>query len=235
MYSIYPLLNTVISRLTQKQHLAYNCTFFILYFCIGSIKGLFYINSFVIFIGVYFFVAYVKRYQPKFISSTEKNIICLLTGIVLLILLQISVNIIGLKIDFIGSRVLHFASTVNNNPIVLLIAFSLFNIFRNMKFQNKFINYISSLTMLLFVVHYNYIYVNYISTGFMFRLWETTGKINYLLFIFAYAVLFFIFSTVIAVIYNKLLQPWVHKLAEVILKILLKLYGRFECFMLKIE
>lgn len=237
LYMIYPLLNNVIENLTQKQHLAYNFIFFILYYCINSIKGgLFFTSSLIGFIGMYFFVAYIKKYMIKLVSSKKVNIICLLIGILLLILLQLTMNTVGLHVDAIGSRVLHFkTSTDNHNPIMLLIVFPLFNLFRGIKLQSKFINYISSLTMLLFVIHYNFLYNNHLASELMFNLWKMTGEINFLLFLFAYAVLLFIASTVIAIIYNKLLQLLVHKISEIIMNFIIRIYGKVESFILKID
>lgn len=234
LYSIHPLLNLIINKLNQNQLLVYNSTFFLLYFGINSIKsGSFFVSHLILFVGIYFIVAYVKKYMINLISNKRVNIICFLIGEFLLILSQSTINLLGFYIDPIGSEMFQFAN--NNNPILLFIAFSLFNIFRSLKIKSNLINYVSSMTMLIYIIHCGRFAVIYVFKTFMFSFWELTGRMNFILFIFIFALLLFIASTFIAIAYSKLLQPWVHKLAEVILQILLRLYGRFECFMLKIE
>lgn len=227
------MLNIIISELSQKQHLAYSCAFFILYFCLESVKvGLFFASELIYFVGIYFIVAYIKKYNFKLISNIKVNCIFLFAGIILLILLQLSMNFVGFQIGTIGQHMKHFMT--NHNPIIFIIAFSLFNIFRNLKIQNNLVNYISSLTMHLFVIHNNNLFKIYLRPVLMFNFWEAV-RLDLILFVLICGVILFTASTLAAITYNKLLEPIAHKIAEKILQIGLKIYARFESLMLKIE
>lgn len=233
LYSIYPLLNTVINKLTQKQHLAYNCVFFILYFLIGSIRESFYVNELICFIIIYFIAAYIKKYNLKLISNQNINLIFLFAGIFLFVLLLLAMNLAVSHISAAGQHMFHFAN--NHNPIIFIIAFSMFNIFRNLKIQFNAINYISSLTLFIYIIHENFLFRKYLRPALLFSFWETSGRMNVALFSLICSLILLIASALAAMLYNKTLQPIVEKTADKILQIFLKLYGKFESFMLKIE
>lgn len=234
LYAIHPFLNTIIDKITRKQHLAYCFAFFIIYMCIGCIDADFFFgNSLIHFIGFYFIVSYLKN-NLSVISNFKKNIICFFIGIGLSILLLIAMNFAGLHMNTVAQNILHF-SVLKHNPINFLIAFSLFNIFRELKFQSKIINYISSLTMLIYIIHENDLFREYLRTALLYDFWEISNRMNIVLFILIFSAVLFIASTIIAIVYNKLFQMSVHKLAEKILQLVLKLYGKIEKFILRLN
>lgn len=233
LYAIHPLLNIVINNISQKQHSTYGCILFILYFCFNTIiSSLFFASNLIFFVSVYFIIAYAKKYM-KIISNQKFNIICFVICLILLISLQLMMNFAGLYIDMASSRIFHFATM--NNPILFLLVFSLFNIFRNIKIKSDFINYISSMTILIYIIHENYLFKLYVRHYLMFKFWKATGEINIVLFLFICGIILFVFSALIAIIYNKISQPLVHKLAEKLLQVILKLYTKFENHILKVE
>lgn len=234
LYAIFPLLNSIIEKITQKQHLAYNCAFFVLYFCIQSINiGVLFVNRLILFVGIYFIAAYLKKYNFKLISNPKINAAFLIIGIALLILLQLCMNFLGLHIDTLADKIFYFRT--NHNPIILIISISMFNIFRNIKMQSRLVNYISSLTIFIYIFHENILFKKYLRPKLMFDFWEATGKINIALFALLCGLVLFIAATAAAVVYSRLLQPVVGKVADILLEECLKLYGKFESFMLKIK
>lgn len=233
LYAIHPTLNMIINQLTQRQHLKYNCAFFILYFCIGSITASYFINDLICFIVIYFIVAYMKKYNSLLISRFKVNFIFLLIGISLLFVLQLGMNFVAFHINTIGQKIFHFST--NHNPIILIISISMFNIFRELKFQSKIINYIASLTMLIYIIHENYLFRRYLKAALLYDFWVISNKMNIVLFIMIFSAVLFIASTIIAIVYNKLFQTSVHKLAEKILQLVLKFYGKIEKFILRLN
>lgn len=234
LYAIYPLLNIVINKLTQKQHLVYCSVFFILYLCLGSIDiDFLYGNSFIHFVGIYFIIAYLKKYNSKLISTSRTNIIFLAVGMSLLILLLLAMNIAGFHINIVAKKMLQF--TGMHNPIILLTAFSMFNIFRNLKIQNKVVNYISSLTIFIYIIHDNVIFRKYLRPNLLFCFWETSSRMNIVLFALICSLILFTASTLFAILYNKILQPTIEKIADKMLELFLKLYSKFEGFVLKVK
>lgn len=234
LYAVHPLINAAINALSPKQHLAYSCVFFILYFCIGSIKnGAFFESKLILFVGIYFIIAYMKKYNSDILSNKKLNYLCLLIGIILLFFLQIIMNFMGLRFESIGSRPFYFAT--NHNPIIFIIAFSIFNIFRAVKIQSNAINYIASLTIFIYIIHENMLFKKYLKLNLMFNFWEASGRINIVFFILICALILFGVSLFLAVVYNKLLQFVIEKIADKILRLCMILYGKFECFLLKIK
>lgn len=235
LYAIHPLLNTLIDNMTRKQHLAYCFAFFIMYMCIGCIKvGFFFGNNLIHFTGFYFIVSYLKKNNLNVISNFKTNIICLFTGISLSILLLMVMNFAGMHVDIAAKNILHF-SVLNHNPINFLIAFSLFNIFRVSKLQSKIINYISSLTMLIYIIHENDLFRAYLRTDLLYDFWEISNKMNIVLLVLIFSAALFIASTVIAIVYNKIFQPLVHKIAEKVLQLVLKIYCKIETMILRLN
>ena len=203
--------------------------------CAGCIDADFFFgNSLIHFIGFYFIVSYLKKNNLNVISNFKKNIICFFIGISLSIMLLIAMNFVGLHMSIAAQNVLHFTA-LNHNPINFLIAFSLFNIFRYLKFQSKIINYISSLTMLIYIIHENDLFRAYLRSDLLYDFWEISNKMNIVLFVLIFSAALFIASTIIAIVYNKLFQHWVHKLAERIIQLVLKFYGKVEKFILRLN
>lgn len=232
MYAIYPLLNTVINNISQKRHLINCIVFIVFYFFVASISsGFFYANSLIEFVGIYFVVAYVKKYMQSLTSNMRLTVLFLVVNLVLLIILQLLMNFVGARIDVFSSRVMHFVNFYN--PIFIMLAFSLFNIFINLKLSSSIINYISSLTMMVFILHLNILFKKYVLGQIIYYLWRLTDEMNILLFMILFSVALFIASTVVAALYNIIFQKWVHKFVNVLMRSILKIYGKFESLMLK--
>jgi len=235
LYLLHPLFNIIIEKLSQRQLLAYNIIFFVLYNIVVFInQGVLFASQFIFSIGIYFFTAYLKIYMPKFINSRKNNNLFLFIGIAYLIVFQLLINGLGMHFRFFAIKI-HYWATLNN-PFVIIIAFTLFNKFRNLKIKNKAINYFSSsLSLLVYIIHENFVFKVYIRHILMYNLWIKTGKINIVLFIVAFSSVLFIFSTFIAIVYNKVLQPIIHKFAEICLNIIFKIYTKIENKILKIN
>lgn len=191
-----------------------------------------FVNRLISYTVVYFIVAYIKKYNLDFISVRKNNFILMLIGIIMLFLLQLAVNFIGYRINAVGSRIFHFVT--NNNPIILLIGFSVFNIFRGIDFQSKFVNYTASLTILIYIIHDNILFREYVRPVIMFDIWEASGRINIVLLIMICGIALFVISTVIAMLYSKLLQQRVHRVSEKILRSVIRMYDKIEAFIYKI-
>jgi len=82
LYAIHPLLNIIIKSVKKETLLCFNLTFFILYNCMGFVMGnsLFYFSMLIGFIGIYFFVAYIKVYLNESSSNNKTNVIFFVGG-----------------------------------------------------------------------------------------------------------------------------------------------------------
>lgn len=208
-YVIHVWLNHIIERLTQKQLLGSCIIMIVLYFGINFFKdGLFFTSNLVIFIVVYFVMAYVKLYMSAFCHSLYKNIAVLFVGILGTCILTLVTNYLGLHIGFFSNRVNYWSG--NNSPFFLIVAISLFNLFNKMNCKNKIINSVSKLSLLIYVIHENLLFRTYIRPQIWSYIYSEFGYKNVLLWDIAYASALFGTSILVAAIYKLLVQNWLH-------------------------
>ena len=95
-------------------------------------------------------------------------------------------------------------------------------------FKNKFVNYISSLTLFIYLLHANpflQYYYKYIIFG---KIYKTFTYNNIVLWIVLWAAILFVLSTIAAIIFDKILRPIIQKISQMILWLLKKIYSKIE-------
>ena len=100
--------------------------------------------------------------------------------------------------------------------------------FKHFNFKNKFVNYISSLTLLIYLLHANpflQYYYKYIIFG---KIYKTFTYNNIVLWIVLWAAILFVLSTIAAIIFDKILRPIIQKISQMILWLLKKIYSKIE-------
>ena len=164
LYILHPFLNKIIYSVDKKTLLRINIFFIIAYCLITIVIGIetYYYSQLIGFIIIYFIVAYDKLYLAEFSKNEKYNKILLIIGIMGALLLLIFTNILGLKIEIFENKMLHWNHM--NNIFYIMIGISMLNIFKNKYFENKIINYISSLSLLFYVIHENSLFRSYIKT-----------------------------------------------------------------------
>ena len=161
-YLIHPLLNKIISMLDKKALaiaaalLFIEC--FVFLFVQSEAPG---INKLMCFVAIYFIVAYFKYFGTSFTQSKKLNIIVLISSIILYYAMRLIVNYIGLKY-YKNEYCPLFALFHINNPIILAFSLSLFNLANRKSFVSKPINFISSLSLLFYLIHHNNLIDKYI-------------------------------------------------------------------------
>lgn len=234
MYAIHPLLNMIIEKQSKKTNLSYSIAFITLYMFIGFIKkGSYYYSTLIGFIGIYFIVAFLKKYMLNTISNKKYNYIALCIGIVGWIGFNFSINILGTYGSFFQHKMKHWSYIMN--PLFFLVAFSLFNLFRQLNFKSKTINYLSSLTLLIYIIHVNPFIQCYLKIVLFNNIYTTYTYKYVVLWIVLFGIILFLLTVAAAIIYNKILQPIIHKLANKIIFILTKIYLKVENKLLKLD
>ena len=160
LYMAHPYLNCVIKNTQKNTLLKINLVLFILYSCFNFVYHSFYYTVFVGFVCLYFIVAYVKIYLPNFTSSIRINIILLISSLICHLCLIVVTNFLGLKLNIFSNKLLHWCEFIN--PFIIIMALSLFNIAKSHEFVNKSVNYLSSLSMLVYIIHYNHLVIHYL-------------------------------------------------------------------------
>ena len=153
-YPVHVFLNLIVKKLNKYQLLRLAGAMFILYCGINFVKGtLFFCSNLVLWITFYFVIAYMKLYMSEFANSKKANIIMLIICVACYAGIILVINFLGLRISFFQNKLFYFR--LNCNPFMLMIAIALFNIMRRLTFKSKVINYISSLSLLIYIIHEN--------------------------------------------------------------------------------
>lgn len=231
-YLIHPLLNKIIYSLKKKNLLHINIFLIILYVVINWILGghWYYYNNLLGFIIIYFIVGYNKNYLLNISKSFSLNIKILLIGILGFLTILILTNLLGLKLSIFSNKMMYWHSLVN--PFIIMIGISLLNLFLNKNFENKFINYISSLSLIFYIIHENVLFRTYTRSEFYDRIFTLGDK---LVCVLIGAILLFIYGIVLSIIYKQFLQKFIYKISDKIFTILVNSFNKIDNFLLKLN
>lgn len=219
IYLIHPLLNVAIESLNKRELLRV-CTFgYLLFCCIALFTKSNLTNIFVkliAFIILYFIVAYIKNYGKLFLCDNINQKVGTLLLSVFLFLSYIALyNVLGVE------KNVSIAGLGFCNSIALFVSFSLFSVFCNIdiksKIAGKIIPFIASLSLIVYLTHFNgytlvmplkmlkYIYAEYT--------YEYIG-----FWICGIFVVYFTVNVIIAGVYKLVFQKYCHKLFDYLCK-----------------
>jgi len=234
LYVVHPLLNKLIKSLDKKTLMLVNLIFITLYCIISFLNaGLYFYSNIIGFIGIYFIVAYYKLYLLNASSKNKFNIVILATGIVGWFAMNLITNFLGLHIGYFTYFMQRYNVLVN--PCFILIALGAFGIAKNKCFYIKHINYISSLSLLIYVIHCNRIIRDYVRFDVFQFILEKYTYSHLLLWVVLYALISLIVGVVLAILYNKTIQKIVHKVFELLEGIAIKIYRKVENILIKFD
>ena len=227
MYLIHPLLNIIVDYMNKKMHASFCViSLFIYSICVfirGS--GTLFSSELVQALVLYFLVAYIKKYTREWIKNAKINVMLLLIGIAGVISMYLITNYLGLHYSIFGDKALRWCSTAVNNPFNILLALALFNLFSNLDFSNKVVNYISGLSMLIYLFHENQLFRAYTRVRIWSYLLDMYGEQNIVLMSVLFAIALFVVAIVVSFIYRNTLQKLVRKVEEKIEPIIMKNYN----------
>lgn len=234
-YCIVPYLNMILNKVGKQVHFQIIVLFVFIYMFINMIIPIageyYYASDLVSFIQIFFMVSYLKMYHD--VTKMSFKVAILVEGGTLLTLISmvLLINIIGLKISSFSTQMLHGAST--NNPLIIISVIFFFIIFYKIKpTNNTFINRISSLSLLIYLLSANPLYSYYIRPLFYSRIVGEIFAIEFpLLSVFILTIMQFVFSCILANVYEKLFSGArsciVNKVISVSMKVMDTLYCKF--------
>ena len=217
IFAIHPILNLAIKNLDQKSLLLICLVIVTIYFVLGMITNFFFSNNLVIFVGLYFVVAYVKKYGEGITSNIRINTLIFLSALCCLLVMIASLELVGLKIEFLQNQVTHWAR--NSNLCLLLMAFSLFNIFRSYDFVDKKINALASLSLFVYVIHENLIFRDLFRPYIFTLLHDRFGYDYIAIWILVLALILFVCVIFLSIAYKSFVQRLTKNFSELIYKI----------------
>ena len=232
---IYPWLNKLIALTDQKGLLGITVFSSSLWIVADYFKGdLFFASPLVLWITIYFLIAYLKLYCEQTMANTKFGFTLLFVGILGYIAQVVVTNYVGLYlIGAFSDKVLRW----NNNccPFYLMIATGSMIIALQATYRIRIINYISGLSMFVYLIHENYLFRRYTRPAIWQYLYLNYGYAHVVILDIAFAVVLFLLSLVVSAIYKETLQRLVAKVSNKLFSILAMIYGCVECMILKIS
>lgn len=220
--------------MTQKQLLKTVSVLAVFYVGLNFLKEMFFFPSMLILwvIG-YLMIAYIKFYCKNSYASTKVNIALLLCGIAGVVGLVLDTDLLGLKISFFSDKLLYWAT--NYNPFAIMIAIASFGLAKNVHFKNGVVNRISKCSLLIYIIHENILLRTYLRSYIWHRIFAQYGYAHVLLWVFAFAAVWFALALVLSIVYEESIQKITKRMSEVLLKWIGAVYQKYETVMLKIS
>lgn len=229
-YMIHPFLNRMIEQLSINEHLALTSFLFVIYFIVPVLPleeiNLFFANEFVIFLATYVIVSFIEIYKNEWTENLKFNECILFVSIISYVVLILCVDFLGLRTNYFLNRLVRW--NMNNSLFMFLIAFSSFNIMKKKKFINRSINYLSSLSLLVYIFHENLAFRRYLRPVIEFSILNRFGIEHAFICAVCMAVSLAILSFIISAIYKKCFTKIVSKLSSIISENLLTLWKKYE-------
>lgn len=231
-YMIHGLLNKLILGMSQQQLLMSASVLGFLYICCDFIKGdLFFSSILILWVAIYFIIAYLKYYCPKLCENKKVNMILFIVGILGNITIVLLTNMLGLKISFFNDKVLHWK--VNYNPFIIMVAVSSFNLARNCHKKNSTINKIAKCSLLIYIIHENLLLRTYIRPYIWKLIYNNFGYSNLFFWTMLFSIILFGVALLLSLFYQKTIQYFTFKLSSIFFELISKVYKYYERFMLK--
>lgn len=229
-YMIHPFLNRMLEQLSINEHLAFATILFVIYFIIPVLPleeiNLFFANEFVIFLATYVIISFIKIFKNEWTEKLKTNKCILFVSVISYIVLILCVDFLGLRTNYFFNRLVRW--NMNNSLFMFLIAFSSFNIMKKKEFINRTINYLSSLSLLVYIFHENLAFRRYFRPVIEFSILNRFGIEHAFICAVCMAVSLTILSFIISAIYKKCFTKIVSKLSSIISKNLLTLWKKYE-------
>lgn len=226
LYAIFPYLNWIIRKMSKKELLTVNIVAFLLYYGVGYVyNSAFFASKFILFIVMYFFVAYIKQYMGNIFMNKKWNLCLLFLGIGGYIGIALATNFLGLRISFLSTRVLHWSSM--SSPFLLFVGIALFQIFRTKQFVNVGINRVAGLSLFVYLFHENILLRRYFRPRVFYYIYTNFGYQNIVLWVLGFAIILFIVAILISFFYQITVQKWSGRFAKKVMKKITPVYEKW--------
>lgn len=234
-YSIHPFLNTIIHKMSRQQVFRVFATMFAIYYGFDFIRGegMFFSTHIILWITIYFVMAYMQLHMAAFSDNLKQNLALLFAGLIGYVGVGFVANILGRRLFYLNDSVLHWASRYN--PFLLIISIALFNCMRRLDFRNKIINYISSLSLLIYIIYENIILCTYYRPAMWHFIYQNYGYSYFMLWVLAMVAAVFLFALCCSILYDKTIRRVVHSISNGIYAFVRKCYLKAETIMLKLH
>lgn len=161
------------------------------------------------------------------------NIIVLFISSIIFIAFIGLENFLGCKISILSDKMLRYATIIN--PLIIIISISLFNLFINKSYCSNKINYISALTLLIYLIHDNFLLREYTKAFYWMNI-ENIFSYRYISLLVLFTTIgVFLVSLVIASLYKETIQKLIKKICDSIWNFLIKIEEKMYKYFIKIR
>ena len=232
-YPIHPILNSIVNMMNQRQLFRSTLVMVFLYVFMNFINcSWFFSSAIILWITIYFAIAYMQKYLMSFVDNIRENIILFIIGVIGFIGIILITDICGLYSQVLSDKVMRWVN--NCNPFLLAMSIAMFNIARNIHFKNRFINYISKLSLLIYIIHENIILRTYFRPAMWNYVYKRFGFSDVIGWVLIIAFIIFIFGILCSILYVLTLQRFVNKVSGKLYEVVRIKYLLFEKFCLMI-
>lgn len=226
-YPIHPFLNWLIDKMKQNTLFRTSFIMSILYIGVNFFQdGHFFSSTLILWITIYFVIAYIKNYIHDFSDNIKINTILFVLGLLGNCGIILLTNFLGLRVSTFSNMLLRWESACN--PFIILMVIGMLNIARNIQFKNSVINYISNLSLLIYIIHENILLITYYRPLMWQYVYKNMGYCHILLWTFVLVGIVFTFGLVMSILYKNTIQKCVTKFVNFIYPILSKFYINIE-------
>lgn len=209
VYTITPLLNNGLSLLDKKTHFMYVILLSFIMFINTFVNGVMFFNDLIGFISLYVIIAYIKKYHEQIEHNFKINLFLCIVSFLLLIGSILIINYLGQHYSFLNNQLLVLNKFYN--PLIVVFSISLLFLFKSKNFKNNVINYISTLSLLIYLFHGQQFIVGYLKGRYYDYMILNYGTNNLIIYTFILVIIFFVGSVILSVIY-KSIEDYIIKL-----------------------
>lgn len=202
-YLIHPLLNLIIRGISRRELLLVVSISSIFYLGVNLIgRHFYYYNKLIGFILIYFVVALYKQHQHIFIDKKQQSIFAFLFGFVLIFVTILSLNYLGLKVSIFVNKIDWLNTFVN--PVCIITSLALLNYAVGIKRHVwAFINSISSMSLLIYIIHENYLLSHYIKPEIWRSIYGLFGYEHLIILFLGLSLMSFLIAVFISYAYKN--------------------------------
>ena len=200
LYVIHPLLNMICDRAGRRVHgiivisgMAY---------CIVT-----YVSEYLLFYSrliiatiIYISVCYLRKYMGDIADRKRLNAALFAGAFAANVVIILLINLAGSRYTFANGLLMH--TNVIQNPFIILMAVTSFNIFRCMNLRSRTVNYLSSLTLFIYLIHENILFRTYTKPEIWDSLLIKRGYENILGSCMLFSSVLFAVSVLLAALYD---------------------------------
>lgn len=225
-YLLFPILNQIIKRMNRVQLFRCASCLAVLYIFLGFAGNFLFTSDLVLWVTLYFVVAYMQKYLKQYADTISINVKMFLFNLLCFLALNFIMVFLGLHSSVFEDKI--GICGRNSNLFLIFMSIAMFNIGRNIHFKSKIVNRISGFSLLIYLIHGNLIVRTYVRPAMWDYVYNHYGYSHVIGWVFILAALVFVVSIVLSALYERIIQTHVSKLSDKLFYFLRRRYLDLE-------